>query len=92
MHDNQQPTEQTCCKTRYANKKEAQTAINRRMRGRQRRRNGSPDFLLAYHCPTCNAWHLSHLEDWFQRPPKKHGNPRRYRTDDPADYEAEDYL
>lgn len=92
MHDNPQPTERTCTKTRYASKREAQTVINRRMVGRQRRRNGSPDHLRAYYCEQCRAHHITHQEDWFENTPKRKGNPRRYRNDDPCDYDEHDNL
>jgi len=50
----------SCNKTRYASKKDALTAMNARLRGRQRRRHGRPDQLRVYECPACGGWHLTH--------------------------------
>ena len=41
-------------KTRY-DKKGAQTAINKRMTGRN-----APETLRAYECIHCDGWHLTH--------------------------------
>lgn len=46
-------TEPLCCKKAYT-KREAQTALNRRMKAHNR-----PDGLRIYPCP-CGAWHLTH--------------------------------
>lgn len=46
-----------CEKTAYS-KKDAQTAINAAMNRRTKR----PKQLRSYHCPRCNAWHLTHQE------------------------------
>ena len=46
-----------CIKKAYT-KKDAQTALNARLRGRYR--HNKPDHLRIYHCPDCNGWHLTH--------------------------------
>lgn len=50
------------CHKRQYTKREANAAINRRMRGRSERRRGRPDYLRVYHCPNCNWWHLTSQE------------------------------
>lgn len=51
-----------CEKRPYADKKTALTAANYRTFGRGRRRN-RPDYLRAYYCEECKAWHLTHKPD-----------------------------
>jgi hypothetical protein len=46
-----------CTKKPYT-KRDAQGAINARLKGRMK--HGKPDHLRTYHCPACNAWHLTH--------------------------------
>jgi hypothetical protein len=48
-----------CPKKPYT-KREAQTVINERTKGRIAHRHGRPKHLRKYHCPDCNAWHLTH--------------------------------
>lgn len=50
----------SCSKFPYRSKKDAQTALNARTRGRKRYRHNRPDFLRAYPCPSCGYWHLTH--------------------------------
>lgn len=50
------------CHKRQYSKRDAQTMVNQRTRGRSRYRHNRPDFLRAYHCPNCNGWHLTHQE------------------------------
>jgi hypothetical protein len=38
-------------------KRGAESARNRRLRGRN-----APDYLRIYHCPRCNCWHLTSKE------------------------------
>jgi hypothetical protein len=49
-----------CSKKGYPTKKDAFTARNARLRGRQQTRRHRPKFLRAYHCELCNQWHLTH--------------------------------
>jgi len=44
-------------KRRYADKRDAQTALNSfsKFRGR----HGRPEQLRAYHCDLCQGWHLT---------------------------------
>jgi hypothetical protein len=44
-------------KRRYADKRDAQTALNSfsKFRGR----HGRPEQLRAYHCALCGGWHLT---------------------------------
>jgi hypothetical protein len=48
-----------CDKQGYS-KKDAQTVLNHRTKGRLTSRHGRPKYLRAYHCEICNAWHLTH--------------------------------
>ena len=45
-----------CNKACYPDKKAAQTAMNAALR----RRRNAPDYLRAYRCEICQAWHLTH--------------------------------
>lgn len=57
-------------------KKEAQTAKNLRLSGRQaygyntrkkgKKSSGRPDYLRIYPCPHCNAWHLTSRVNYEQ--------------------------
>jgi hypothetical protein len=44
-------------KTRYADKRDAQTAMNKFKT--KRGRHGRPERLRAYACPLCRGWHLT---------------------------------
>lgn len=46
-------------KTRYASKKDAQTACNARLNGRKGYRHNRPTDLRLYPCPICHGWHLT---------------------------------
>jgi hypothetical protein len=48
------------CSKRPYSKRDAQGALNARMRGRKGHRHNRPDHLRIYHCDHCNAWHLTH--------------------------------
>lgn len=54
-----------CTKHCYATLKEAQTALNHRLHGRQHRRNTRPEYLRAYACRACGFWHLTSKPDQF---------------------------
>jgi len=47
-----------CSKQKYS-KKDALTSANKRVKGRQRIRRHRPEYLRAYYCEDCNAWHLT---------------------------------
>ncbi len=44
-----------CGKSRYPDKRAAQSAMNARMRSHNR-----PDHLRIYACPICRGWHMTH--------------------------------
>lgn len=44
----------TCNGKPCYDKRTAETARNRRLRGQK-----APDYLRIYHCPKCNHWHLT---------------------------------
>lgn len=48
------------CSKRPYSKKEAQTVLNERTKGRIANRHNRPHHLRIYHCDHCNAWHLTH--------------------------------
>jgi hypothetical protein len=50
----------TCgAKISYPSKKDALTKRNARLSGEGK---GRPDLLRAYHCNSCNGWHLTSQE------------------------------
>jgi hypothetical protein len=62
-----EPAERRRCEKKcYADKKAALSAINYRMQrhgdqgNRRASRRGKVKYLRAYHCESCNAWHLTH--------------------------------
>ncbi len=54
-----------CTKHCYGSKKEADTALNHRLTGRQPRRNTRPDYLRSYECGKCGFWHLTSKPDQY---------------------------
>lgn len=54
--------ESILCRKRGYTKKEAQSVVNSRTKGRRQRRNGRPEYLRIYECPNCNQWHVTHEE------------------------------
>ncbi len=56
-------TVQTCGKTRYPDRKAAQSAINLFNRSK-RGRHGRPESVRSYACPNCHGWHLTKREEY----------------------------
>lgn len=44
-------------------KKQAQTIVNRRTKGRQKIRRHRPRYLRAYACDDCGQWHITHCRN-----------------------------
>lgn len=70
-----------CSKRVYWKKRDAETALNARMRSSR----NQPDFLRIYHCDECSGWHLASnkhtKQDKFLKslPGERQARRRRWR-------------
>ena len=53
-----------CHKTRYANRREAQSAMRAILKRGRRHSKPDPKSLRIYQCPKCGGWHMTHKDEW----------------------------